>query len=113
MASSNFTYGDVIDAARKQLNDDAQRRWNDSDIIAYYLPRALQQLRADRPDLWYGNYGAENFKPSAADPLVFDDAGFNTLVEALLSIIHSEDEEASSASSAGFNDAKSERSRRS
>jgi hypothetical protein len=87
VASTNFVFQDVLDHVREQLNDDAQRRWDDTDILNRYLPAALQQLRADRPDLFIGSYGTENYKPSALDPLPFDDAGFSTLVEALIARI--------------------------
>lgn len=113
MASTNFTFQDVLDHVREQLNDDAQRRWDDTDILNRYLPAAFQQLRADRPDLFVGLYGTENFKPSAQDPLPFDDLGFTTLVEALVARIQGSEEESAGSGVAGVADSLSERARRS
>lgn len=113
MSSTNFTYDDAIQHARKRMNDDAQRRWSDSDILNLVLPGALQQLRADRPDLFIGLYGTENFKPSQTAAIPFDDAGFSALVDALVAAILSQDDEAVGAGTAANADARSERARRS
>jgi hypothetical protein len=112
MSSANFTYDDVIQAARQQIQDDAQRRWTDAAILTYILPRVLQQLRADRPDLWIGLYGTEAFKPSQSAAIPFDDAGYNTLVEALVAAINEEQDESASDGVAAFADSRSERARR-
>lgn len=112
MSSSNFTYDDAIQAARQQIQDDAQRRWSDNDILTYILPRVLQQLRADRPDMWIGLYGTENFKPSQTAAIPFDDAGYNTLVEAIIAAVNEEQDESANDGVAAMADAKSERSRR-
>lgn len=112
MSSANFTYDDAIQAARKQLNDDAQRRWSDNDILTLVLPRVLLQLRSDRPDLWHGLYGTENFKPAQLDPLPFDDVGFNALAEALIAAINEQDAENSTSGVATFADSRSERARK-
>lgn len=113
MSSTNFTYDDAIQATRKQLNDDAQRRWPDVDILNYVLPRVLQQLKTDRPDLFIGLYRTENFKPSQTDPIPFDDAGFNALTEALIAAVNEQDAETTSSGVATFADSRSERARRS
>ena len=112
MSSSNFTYDDAIQAARQQIQDDAQRRWTDNDILTFILPRVLQQLRTDRPDLWIGQYGTEVFKPSQTAAIPFDDSGFNTLVEALIAAVNEEQDESASDGVASLADARSERARR-
>lgn len=112
MASSNFTFDDAIQAARRQLNDDAQRRWTDADILAIYLPRVYAQLAADRPDLFVGT-GGVTFKPAQMDPIPFDDAGYNPFVEALVAAIMETQEESVSMGQAVGADQRSERARRS
>lgn len=112
MASTNFTYQDVLDSTREALQDSAQRRWDDSEIQNYTLPRVLQQLRGDRPDLFIGLFGTEDFKPSMDDAIPFDDLGFNTLVEALVAAILKQEEESAGSGSAAAADYSSERSRR-
>lgn len=113
MASANFTYDDAIQAVRERLNDDAQRRTSDEDILNRYLPGVLAQLRADRPDLWYGTYGTETYKPGQMDAIAFDDAGFESLVDALYAAIQAVDEESARTGLAGFADMRSERARKS
>lgn len=113
MASSNFTWDDAIQAARESLQDAAQRRWGDAEILTFVLPRVLQQLRADRPDLFIGLFGAENFKPSQTDPIDMDDLGFNSLVDAIVAAILKQDEESAGSGSAQAADFTSERSRKS
>lgn len=112
MPSTNFTFDDVIQAVRQQLNDDAQRRHKDSDILNLHLPRAYQQLYADRPDLFIGLEGTVNFKPAQADPLPFDDAGFTPLMEAVLASVEGKQAEDVNRGSAAAADARSERARR-
>jgi hypothetical protein len=113
MSSANFTYDDVIQAARLQLNDKAQRRWPDADIMTYVLPRALQQLRSDRPDLFIGLFGSEVFKPSQSAPLQCDDAGFDALVEAVLAKVNEGEDEAANSGVSNMADARSQRDRKS
>lgn len=117
MPSANFTFDDAIQAVRHQLNDDAQRRWTDSDINTFILPRVYQQLVADRPDLFVGlGIGVStglNLKPAQMDPIPFDDSGFTAFVEALLAATREKDEEASSARKAAEADARSQRAKRS
>lgn len=112
MSSTNFTYGDAVGAARESLQDAAQRRWPDATIFTYVLPRVLQQLRSDRPDLFIGTFGSENFKPTDEDVLP-DDMGFNTLVEAIVAAILKQEEESAGSGSAAAADFTSERSRKS
>lgn len=113
MPSTNFTYADAIQAVRTRLNDAVARRYNDSVILNDFLPGVLQQLRADRPDLWLGQYGTENFKPSQTDPVVFDDMGYQTFVDALHSAVEAMEEESVQSGVAGMADGKSERARKS
>lgn len=112
MASANFTVDDAIQAVREQIEDDASRRIDDTDILNLHVPKVLQQLRADRPDLWIGAYGTESFKPAQTDPLPFDDMGFNAFVEALLASVEEKEDEAMSDGSAAGADARSQRARR-
>lgn len=112
MSSINFTFDDVVQHVRKRLNDDAQRRWPDADIMTLFLPGQLQQLRSDRPDFFIGTAWAENYKPSQTDPLPFADEGFQTLVDALVAAIQEENYEAS-AGTAAIADNLAQRSRRS
>lgn len=113
MSSANFNFADVLDAARAQFHDDPQRRITDTDLITITVPRALQQLRADRPDLFFGLYGTENFKPSITDPIPFDDAGYTALVEAVIAIVNEGEDESIGDGTASFADQRSERARRS
>jgi hypothetical protein len=110
--STNFTIDDAIQATRQQLQDDAQRRYDDVTILTQYVPRVMQQLYSDRPDLFVGSYAVVNFKPGQMDPLVFDDVGFNSFVEGLVAAIESQSDESVSSGVAGMADQKSERARR-
>lgn len=112
MSSVNFTFDDVIQATRKMLNDDAQRRWSDADILALFIPREYQQLRADNPHLFIGTSWAENFKPSQTDPIPFADEGFNQFVEMLIAAIQEQSSEAVSAGIASAADARAQRAGR-
>lgn len=112
MASSNFTIDDAIQAVREQIEDDLGVRIEDTDILTLHVPKVLQQLRSDRPDLWHGAYGTENFKPGQSDPVPFDDMGFNAFVEALLASVEEKEDEAMADGSAQGADARSERARR-
>lgn len=112
MSSSNFTFDDIIQAVRKQLNDDAQRRWTDADILSIYLPRIYQQLRSDSPHFFIGTAWSENYKPSQNDPLPFADEGFNQFVEMLLAAIQEQSSEAVSAGIAAAADARAQRAGR-
>lgn len=44
---------EVIDLARKPLNDDSKVRYTDETLLAY-LNQGVQQLRKQRPDLFMG-----------------------------------------------------------
>lgn len=110
MSSANFTYQDAIDAARELVNDDAQRRWDDADVLSRILPRQLAQLKADRPDAFLGVLATVNLKPSATDACAFDDSCFNPFVEALVAAIEGTDDEAAAGAQAA--DGRSERARR-
>lgn len=112
MSSANFTFDDVIQSVREQLNDDAARRHKDTDILNLHLPLAYQQLYADRPDLFLGLEGTVTFKPSQDAPLPFDDAGFHPLVEAVLASVMGKQKEDTNRGSAAAADARSERARR-
>lgn len=111
MASANFIYQDVLDAVRTQIGDESQRRWPDATILSRTIPRALSQLRSDRPDIWHGVYGTENFKPTAVTACPFDDVGFDALVQAVVSLLNEQSEEAGSDGLAVLADMKSERNR--
>lgn len=111
--SVNFTFEDAIVAVRKQLNDDAQRRITDQEVLDLVLPRVYQQLYSDRPDLFLGSYGAVNFKPGLQNAIPFDDVGFNAFVEALIAAIMERAEESVSMGQAQGADGRSERARRS
>ena len=113
MPSAIFTYADAIQAVRTRLNDDAQRRYSDTKIHNDFLPGVLQQLRADRPDLWLGAYGTGNFKPSMLDPVAFDDMGFQSFVDALHAAVEAMEEESVQTGVANVADSKSERARKS
>jgi hypothetical protein len=112
VTSANFTIDDAIQAARKLLNDDAQRRHTDADIMAVIVPRVLQQLYSDRPDAFVGSFGSVNFKPSQADPLPFDDVCFNAFIEGIVAAIDSGEEESIGQGIAGSADNRAQRSRR-
>lgn len=113
MSSVNFTIRDAVAAVVKQNQDDAQRRWDETSINTHLVPRAIQQLRSDRPDLFFGAYGSEVFKPGLEDPLPFADEGYSAFVEALLALVNESEEESVAQGTAGMADARSERSRRS
>lgn len=111
--STNFTFDDVIQHVRMKLNDNAQRRWPDSDIMSFFVPAAYQQLRADRPDAFMGftKFGTENFKPSQADPLPFADEVFTEFVDMVLASIQMQSAEAVNAGTAAQADGMAQRSR--
>lgn len=112
MSSTYFTYQDAVNAARKQFADDAGYRFDDGEIELVILPAVLQQLREDRPDAFVGRYSTFNPKPSLADPCAFDDAIFNTFVEALVAAVTSVDEESVTGGQSATADARAERTRR-
>lgn len=110
---SVFTYLDAIDAARERLDDEANMRVTDDEILSMHLPRALQQLRADRPDLWLGLYGTEAFKPTTLSATMpFADEGFTPLVDALVAGLAGKQDEPSATPKESMADARSERARK-
>lgn len=111
--SAIFSYDDVIQSAREKIGQAANLRLTDDEIMDYHLPQALQNLRADRPDLWIGIYGSEAFKPTTQSGLLpFADEGFTPLVEALASVLSTKDDDPKGSQTSVMTDAKSERSRK-
>lgn len=51
------TMQDVIDAARVPLNDDDKVAWTDVELLGF-ANKAIHQLKARRPDLFFGMYSA-------------------------------------------------------
>lgn len=51
------TMQQVVDEARRPLNDDAKVAWEDAELLAY-ANRAISMLEGRRPDLFFGMYSA-------------------------------------------------------
>jgi hypothetical protein len=112
-ASTQLRFSNALDAAREDLNDDAQRRWPDTDLMNYVVPKVLAQLRADRPDLFVGSFTSMNLAPVIEDFLPFDDEGFFSFVEAIVASVLGQSEESVGRGKEAAADGKSERARKS
>ena len=51
------TMQQLVDSARKPLNDASKVRWPDATLLAY-ANDAVRRLRSKRPDLFFGQFGA-------------------------------------------------------
>lgn len=50
------TMQQIIDAARRPLNDADKTTWSDAELLAYALD-GMRRLRGERPDLFFGLAG--------------------------------------------------------
>lgn len=86
--SAVYTYDDVIEAVRERLDDATQARLTDEEILAFHVPRALQALYNERPDVFIGVFSTLAMKPTDQSALVqIDDTGFPDLVERILQTV--------------------------
>lgn len=68
------TFQQVLDLARRPLNDDDKTRFPDSDLLEY-ANTAVTILRAKRPDLFFGTYTSlPAGKYTLGSSIPFDDA---------------------------------------
>lgn len=51
------TMQQVVDEARRPLNDDSKVAWEDAELLAY-ANRAISMLKGRRPDLFFGTFTA-------------------------------------------------------
>lgn len=86
--STVLTYFDVLQSVRERMGNDENLRITDDEIMDSYMPRALAQLRMERPDLYQGLYGSETFKPTDTSAFIqIPDSGFVRLVETLVALL--------------------------
>lgn len=102
-----YTMQDVVDLGRQPLNDakngtdDSQCRTSDAILLAY-ANAAIERLRLNRPDLFFGQFEAAYVKKNLADPMPIGDEYRAALADFVTARAETPDDEAVDEERAGL-----------
>lgn len=89
-----FTLQQVLDRARKPLNDSSKVRYPDADLLEY-ANDAVRELRRRRPDLFFGQYAALPGELTSGQNLPVDDEFVSPVCDYIRARAEFKDDEAS------------------
>ena len=89
-----LTLQQVLDRARKPLNDRSKVRYPDADLLEY-ANDAVRELRRRRPDLFYGQYSSLPAELTSGQNLPVDDEFLPAVCDYIRARAEFKDDEAS------------------